>query len=267
MRIFHDVIIAIRGAGEEGSAIAHRLHRSHFRICMTELEYPLAVYRGGSFSDAVYNNSKNVEGVTVEQSKPKLEDIYKIWRRDNIPLVVDPEFTIKPLIKPDIVINAMMLGRKIDTPLSDDRIIIGVGPGFIAGDNAHLVIESNGSNNLGKVIIDGPVESESNIIYDLKKERFLFAPEAGIFTSNLSIGQEVNTGDSIGFINDVPVSAPICGLLCGLLHDKTGVLENTVLAEIAPADDNIDFSKIRSHSRAIAGGVLEAIMMSINIPE
>ena len=61
MRKLSDLIILIRGGGEVGSAIAHRLYRSHFRVCITELASPLAIHRGASFSEAIYDTTKIVE--------------------------------------------------------------------------------------------------------------------------------------------------------------------------------------------------------------
>jgi len=267
MRNLNELIILIRGAGEEGTAIAHRLYRSHFRICMTELENPLAVYRGAAFSDAVYDNEKTVDKVTAELAKANLESIYKVWRKGNIAVVVDPECTVRPMIKPDIIINAMMLKREVHNQLSDDRLYIGIGPGFYAGKTADLVIETNGSNNLGKVIIKGEAEQETTSITDLKNERFLSAVESGVFTSSKNIGDSVNANDVVGQIDDKPIVAQISGILCGLLRSDTKVLDNTVVAEIDPINAKDSCSQIRSYARAIAGGVLEAVMMSMNVSE
>ncbi len=51
-RGLNQLIVLIRGAGEMASGVAHRLYRSHFRICMIEIPSPLAVRRGVSFCEA-----------------------------------------------------------------------------------------------------------------------------------------------------------------------------------------------------------------------
>ena len=43
-----ELVVLIRGAGEMASGVAHRLHRSHFKVCMIEIPHPLAVRRAGS---------------------------------------------------------------------------------------------------------------------------------------------------------------------------------------------------------------------------
>jgi xanthine dehydrogenase accessory factor len=160
MRKLAELIILVRGGGEVGSAIAHRLFRSHFRVCITEVASPLAVSRGTCFSEAVYDTTKTIEGVTGERSLPSLEHIYRVWRDDKIPVVVDPELSIKPLIRPDVLVNAMMLKRETTTRITDALLVVGIGPGFIAGTDVHVVIESNHSNNLGKVIMKGKSEEK-----------------------------------------------------------------------------------------------------------
>ena len=55
--------ILIRGAGEMASGVAWRLFQSHFQVLLTEIPQPLAVRRGVSFCEAVYEGCQSVEGV------------------------------------------------------------------------------------------------------------------------------------------------------------------------------------------------------------
>src|SRR5512135_3310241 len=103
MRKLSELIVMIRGGGEVGSGIAHRLYRSRFRICITEVASPLAVSRGTCFSEAIFDGSKVIEDVTATRSPATMESIYKIWREGNIPIIVDPDLATKPLLKPDVL--------------------------------------------------------------------------------------------------------------------------------------------------------------------
>ena len=58
-----ELVVLIRGAGEVASGVTHRLHQSHFKICLTEIPHPMAVRREVAFSEAVYDGKKEVEGV------------------------------------------------------------------------------------------------------------------------------------------------------------------------------------------------------------
>lgn len=270
MRKLNDLIILVRGGGEVGSAIAHRLNRSHFRVCITELANPETVNRGVSFSEALFDSNQTVESVTAEKTLVSLEKIYSVWRNGHIPIVADPELAVKPLIKPDVMVNAMMLKRETNTKITDAPLVIGIGPGFIAGVDVHLVIESKPGNNLGRVILEGESEKDSSRpdeTVNSDKNKLVLAEETGVFTTEKNIGDAVLAGDIIGNISDLPLKAPISGVLCGLLRNESKVLPNARLAEIDPENDKSICFAIRGRTRAIAGGVLEAILMSFNLDE
>jgi xanthine dehydrogenase accessory factor len=270
MRKLSELIILIRGGGEIGSAIAHRLSRSHFRVCITEVASPLAVNRGTCFSEAVYDNTKTIEGITAETTAVSLEKIYRIWRNGKIPVVVDPELAVKPLILPDVLVNAMMLERETSAKMSDAPLVIGIGTGFDAGGNVHMVVESSKGNDLGKVLISGKSgETKQNPkgIAELVDEGNVYSAESGVFTTGKSIGDSVVIDDTIGKIDDVSVKAPISGILCGLIRNEVKVLAHTRLAEIDSVNNKSVCFSIRDIPRSVAGGVLEAVMLGYNVDE
>ncbi len=266
MRKLSELIVLVRGGGEFGSAIAYRLSRSHFRVCITEIGSPLAVNRGVSFSEAIYDTTKMVEELTAERALPSLEQIYRVWRVGKIPIVVDPELTVKPLLKPDVIINAMMLKRETHTKITDAPLVIGIGPGFTASGDVHIVIESNFNRNLGNVIVEGESEKplENN---GLDREGIICAEDAGVFTTEKNIGDSILKEDIIGKLNEIPLKSPISGVLRGILRSEGKVLKNAKLAEIDPDNDKSSCFIIRDKMRIISGSVLEAIMMSLNVSE
>src|SRR4030043_199025 len=84
-----EVIVLIRGAGEMASGVAHRLHQSHFKVCMLEIPHPIAVRREVSFCEAIYEGEKEVEGIRAKFIRhPK--EIPSAWKEEKIPLLVDP---------------------------------------------------------------------------------------------------------------------------------------------------------------------------------
>src|SRR5512139_2564022 len=105
MRKLNELIVLIRGGDETGSAVAHRLFCANFRVCITEMSQPLSICRGAAFSEAVYETNKTIEGVTAERSLPTVENIYRLWREDRIPVIVDPEMNLKNVLRPDVLIN------------------------------------------------------------------------------------------------------------------------------------------------------------------
>jgi xanthine dehydrogenase accessory factor len=262
-----DLVVLIRGGGEVASGIAHRLHRSHFRVCLTEVANPLAVSRGTTFSEAVFYGVKIIEGETAELVSVSPEEINEVWGRGNIAIVVDPEASIKDKIKPDVMVDAIMAKRNIGTRITDAPLVIGAGTGFYAGRDVHIVVETNNSNNLGRVIFNGEAESDTGTpvaIGGLTKERVVWAPRAGIFTTNMEIGDRVDAQKIIGRIGDLFIKAPIDGMLRGLLKNGVKVSKNTKLIEVDQVNDSAVCYDIRDKMRAIGGGVLEAIMLKYN---
>jgi xanthine dehydrogenase accessory factor len=268
MRKLTELIVLVRGGNEVGSAIAYKLFRSHFRVCITETASPLDIARGVCYSEAVYDTSKEIEGITAERSIASLEQIYKIWRNNNIPVLIDPELSVKPLLKPDVLINAMLLNRQTYTQMTDAPLVIGIGSGFTIGGDVHLVVKADIKHHPGKILIEDESEqkpNEADMMENQPAENIILAEDAGVFTTEKNIGDEVNVGDVIGKLNELSITAPVSGILCGLLRNEVKVLAKSRLAEVAPKNNKADCFAFSNESRAIAGGALEAVMMSLNV--
>lgn len=268
MRKLSELIVLIRGGGEVASGIAHRLHRSHFRVCLTETANPLAVSRGTAFSEAIFDGSKTIMGVTTELASASLEEINRVWQRGNISIVVDQEAAIKEKIKPDVLVDAIMAKRSTDTKITDAPLVIALGPGFYASRDVHIVIETNHSRNLGGIILEGEAENDTGIpveIGELTKGRVIWAPRSGIFASDKKIGDSVVAGEIIGQIGHLPVRAPISGMLRGLLRSQVRVSKGAKLIEVDSVNDKAICNFITHKMWIIGEGVLKAVMMRFNI--
>ena len=161
MRNLSELIVLIRGGGEVASGVAHRLHRSHFRVCLTEVSNPVAVARGVTFSEAIFNGVKTIMGVTAELTSATREEIRRVWQRGNIAIIVDLEALIRDKLKPDVLVDALMAKRNTGTGIADAPLVIGLGPGFYAGRDVHVVIETSHEQNLGRVITTGEAEKNT----------------------------------------------------------------------------------------------------------
>jgi xanthine dehydrogenase accessory factor len=267
VRELSELIVLIKGGGEVASGIAHRLHHSHFRVCLTEIANPLTVSRGTAFSEAVFDGVKTIEGVTAQLVSASPEEIYQVWQQGNIPIIIDPEASIVGKIKPDVLIDAIMAKRNTGTRITDAPLVIGMGAGFYAGRDVHIVVETNHSNNLGRVILEGEAEKNTGTpvaIGGLTRERVIWAPQAGTFTTDKEIGDSVVAGEVVGRVGDLPLEAPISGILRGLMKGGVRVSEGAKLIEVDPVNDRAVCYVIRDKMRAIGGGVLEAIMLRFN---
>jgi len=261
-----ELIVLIRGGGEVASGVAHRLFRAHFKVCLTEIPHPQAVSRGVAFSEAVYNGEKEVEGV-VAKLVQSAGEIPQMWGKNRLPIMVDPETTLKDTLHPDILIDAIMAKRNLGTRLTDAPLVIGLGPGFQAGKDVHLVVETNNSEGLGEVVFAGEAEKNTGVpiaIGGLTSERVLHSPEDGLFVSKKEIGDLVTAGEVIASVGRQALEAPIGGIVRALLRSGIQVEEGTKLAEIDPVGSKETCYSIRARMRAISGGVLEAILIRLN---
>jgi len=258
--------VLIRGGGELASAVACRLAESHFRIVMTETARPEAVRRKVSFCEVVYDKIKHVEEKTCRLVTNSAE-IFDCWARGELALIVDPLASIKSAIQPDVVIDAVMAKRNIGTRLDDAPLVIGLGIGFAAGRDVHAVIETNRGHNLGRVIRDGLAEPDTGhpgIIAGYGKERVFRAPKDGVFRAVKHIGDIVAAGDIVAYVDSEPIMVAIPGIIRGLLRDGTPVTKGLKTGDVDPRA-RLDYCEsVSDKGRAIAGGVLEAIMAHYN---
>ena len=268
MQRLSKLVVLIKGGGEVASGIAHRLHRCHFRVCLTETDSPLAVSRGTTFSEAVFDGVKTIEGVTAELVFTSPEDIHRCWKRGNIPIAIDPHTSLKEQLEPDVLVDAIMAKRNTGTQITDAPLVIGMGIGFYASRDVHIVVETNHSNNLGRLILEGEAERDTGTpvaIGGLTKERVIWAPHRGIFTSNHEIGDTVIADETIGWVGKLPLAAPISGILRGLIRSGVRVSKGDKLVELDPVHDKNICYAISDKAMVIAVGALEAIMLKFNL--
>jgi xanthine dehydrogenase accessory factor len=263
----HELVVLIRGAGEMASGVAHRLHQSHFKICMIEISHPLAVRREVTFSEAIYEGEKEIEGIRAKLIS-KLEEVELTWEQGAIPILIDPDAKIaRNFLKPDVLVDAIMAKKNLGTQLNDTPLVIGLGPGFTAEKDVHIVIETNRGNNLGKMILKGSAEPDTGIpgeIGGYTIERLLRTMKKGVFHPQRSIGERVNKGAVVAVAEDFPVIAKVSGVVRGLLRDGVEVKKGMKVGDIDPRGKRELCFTISDKARAIGGGVLEAILYRFN---
>ena len=261
-----NIIVLIKGGGEMASGVAHRLSRCHFRVCMTEISKPQAVRREVSFCEAVYEGEKTVEGITAKLVHTH-DEITKAWNNNKIPIIVDPETKIKEFLKPDVMVDAIMAKKNLGTKITDAPLVIALGPGFYAGKDAHLVVETNRGHNLGKIIEEGEAEKDTGIpgsIAGFSVERVLRAPGNGILSNLMEIGASVEAGDMVASVNDFPITTKVKGIIRGLLRDGAEVWKGMKIGDVDPRGIKEYCYTISDKASAIGGGVLEGILSNLN---
>ncbi len=261
------IVVLIRGGGEMASGVAHRLAKCHFKVCMTEVARPTAVRRGVSFSEAVFEGEKTVEGVTAKLID-SFHQIPELWNASMVPIMVDAEATVKDFVKPSVLVDAILAKRNVGTRITDAPLVIGLGPGFRAGRDVHLVVETNRGHNLGRVIPEGEAEGNTGVpgeIAGFSVERVLRASKAGRLKSLKGIGDHVDAGDIVALVDDAPIKAQVKGVIRGLLRDGSEVYEGMKTGDVDPRGIREFCYSMSDKVRAIGGGVLEGILSYLNI--
>jgi xanthine dehydrogenase accessory factor len=262
----HDLTVVIKGAGEMATGIAHRLYRSGItRIVMTEAARPIAVRRGVTFSEAVYEGAKEVEGVTARRIATAGE-LPGLWAAGEIGVIVDPEWRVVRDVGPNVVVDAIMLKRYTGTKKDEAELVIGVGPGFTAPEDVHVVIESNRGHDLGRLFYKGSAEPFTGLpgnTEGFRTERVLRAPHDGTVRHIKKLGDTVRIGEEVLYVGGTPVRAAIDGIVRGLIRE-IAVPANEKVGDIDPRARESHCYTISEKARAIGGGVLEAVLHHFN---
>ena len=257
--------VLIRGAGEQASGIAHRLHRSGFKVCLIDTANPLAVRRLVSFCEAVYDGEKTVEGITAVRIDEG-ERILAVWESKKIPLLVDPKNDTKDSLRPHVLIDAILAKKNVGTKITDAPLVLGLGPGFRAQKNVHVVIETNRGHNLGRLIFEGeaaPNTGVPGVIAGYGAERVFRAPGDGTFTTHKEIGDLVSEGETVASVEGKPIKSGVSGVIRGLLRDGTKVTSGLKAGDVDPRGDKTNCDTISDKARALGGAVLEAILSQL----
>ncbi len=260
--MFGDVRVVIRGAGDLATGVAARLWRAGFPLVMTELEQPLAIRRSVALSEAVYDGETRVEDLTARRVTD-WSGIETAWAEGVIPVMVDSTGQALRLVTPQVVVDATLAKRNTGTSLSDAPLVIGLGPGFAAGVDVHAVIETNRGHYLGRVLWSGSAQADTKtpgVVNGVGRERVIYSPAAGMFRGQRPIGAAVVAGEVVGWIDQAPVTAPIGGILRGLLHDDVCVESATKIGDVDPRGVVDHCWTISDKALALGGAVLEAIL-------
>ncbi len=261
------MLVLIKGAGDLASGVALRLKHCHFSVIMTDLPQPTAIRRTVAFSSAITDGTAVVEGITAQRAS-SAQDALSIAASGDIAVLADPEASCRSVLQPAILIDAILAKKNLNTALNHAPMVIALGPGFIAGDDCHCVIETQRGHTLGRTIYQGaalPNTGSPGSIGGYTIERILRAPCDGRFKPLAQIGETVAVGQTVAYVEDsegarhlVPVL--ISGILRGILPEGIPVYAGMKSGDIDPRCEVSHCYTVSDKALAIGGGVLEAIL-------
>ena len=278
----------MRGAGDLATGVAWRLTRAGWPVVALELAEPLTVRRRVALSSAVADGSISVEsmtGVLVATA----DEARRVARRGRVAVLVAPGKHALAELCPDVVVDARLAKRNIDTAIDDAHLVIGLGPGFTAGVDCHAVVETKRGHRLGRVIWDGPAAADTGVpgtVGGRGHQRVLRAPAAGVVRWDAKIGDVVEAGALIGSVSPgqpspsaelaptgerpdtgvlsqsarARIRAPFRGVLRGAIRSGTTVAAGLKIGDVDPRCDPSACAEISDKALAVGGGVLEAVL-------
>ena len=280
---FDDLLALIKGAGDLATGVAWRLHRCGIPVVMTELPHPLAVRRTVAFAQAVFDDEHEVEGITAR--KALVADVPDVLDAGEIPVLVDPEAEAIDELAPSAVVDAILAKTNTGTTLDSAPFVVALGPGFEAGIDCHVVIETNRGHSLGRAIWEGAAEADTgtpgalrlpprsdsgsqrqpNPGLDAAATRVLRAPVAGRFRAMARIGDRLSAQQPFGTVlqpsgQETTLLAPFGGVLRGLIHASVPLRPGLKIGDLDPRNNPRHAFRISDKSLAVGGGVLEAFL-------
>jgi xanthine dehydrogenase accessory factor len=250
----------VKGAGDLATGVALRLLGAGFSVVMTETAQPTVVRRAVAFAQAVYAGQAQVQGHVAVLSDG-IPEVIRTLRCGHVAVVVDPSASIRAELAPELLVDAIMAKRNVGTSIDDARAVLGLGPGFRAGRDAHAVIETMRGADLGRVILDGEALPNTGIPAERNgfgRERVLRSPCLGVFVPVRAIGDRVQKGDVVAEVEGTAVLAEVDGVIRGLLNPGLQVGAGFKVGDVEPGGEPWESFLVSDKAFAIGDGVVEA---------
>ena len=282
-------LIIVRGAGDLASGVLAAIHISGFRVLALETEKPSAIRRTVAFSEAVRLGHCTIERIearliakeqaaailSANDSETDAAADSKANPTSFIPIAVDPTGELIDILHPAAVVDAIIAKKNCGTRLDMAPLVIALGPGFTAGKDAHIVIETMRGHNLARLIYRGtalPNTGVPGLVGGESALRVIHAPAAGTLRVIHDIGDSVTRGEVIARIiqadgSIIDVVASLNGIIRGMLPDGFVVRNGLKMADIDPrlTELNNCFT-ISDKARALGGAVLTALLSRGIVP-
>jgi xanthine dehydrogenase accessory factor len=254
--------ILIRGGGDLATGVAARLYRAGFHVLVTELEQPLALRRLVALAQAVYDGAVEIEDLHGRRVESEA-DAASCWGSGRIPVLVDPQAEVRGALAPAALVDARMRKQPPDLGRGAAPTVIGLGPGFVAGENCDAVIETNRGHHMGRVFWQGRAKRDTGMpepVHGFDVDRVLRSPADGILEGKVPLGSVVEAGDTLAVVNGAPLKAPFRGALRGLVHAGLPVRSGMKVGDLDPRAEPSYCSQISDKALAVGGGALEALL-------
>jgi len=258
--------VVVRGAGDLATGVIVRLRRAGFPVVALELAKPCCIRRTVALSEAVFDGVATVEGIEARLARSP-DEALALVADGLVPVLVDPDMTLVPALGARALVDATLAKRNLGLSRTLAPAVVALGPGFVAGRDAHAVVETQRGHELGRVILEGGAAQDSGIPGEIggrSAERVLRAPVDGEIVELARIGQRVEAGESVIGVRGpqglVELKSAFGGIVRGALRPGLQASAGLKIADVDPRDRPEHCRSISDKARAVAGGVLEALL-------
>lgn len=252
----------ILGTNEIASAVAVYLRRAGYGVVLSHDPMPPVIRRKMAFHDALFDDVVAVEGIKAARAMTGLEIRTTFGRTADVLVTELGLLDLLVVRSLDVLVDARM--QKYQTMPDLRRLAqhaLGLGPGFCAGTNCDVAIETR-PGDAGRIVEHGstePADRTSPRLGDRAAERFVRAEVSARWHTAVDIGTLIFKGFLVGHLGNIPVRAPFDGILRGLVRDGTEVPARAKLLEIDARGRGANWTGIDARARRIATGVTVAI--------
>lgn len=256
-------LVIVRGGGDVATGTIQKLNRVGFDVLVLEIERPTCIRRNVAVAQAIFEGEIQIEDIRALRCE-NTEEIKRAFKENLIAVTVDPEGKYIKELKPLCVIDGILAKKNLGTNRDMAPITIGLGPGFEAGNDVDLVIETNRGHDLGRLIFKGPAAANTGNpgnINGFTTERILRSPASGKVHIIKDLGSVVKKGDVVAKVAGKDVLAGLDGMVRGMINEGLEVFQGMKIGDVDPRVIPRNAKTISDKARLIGGGALEGLLI------
>lgn len=256
-------LVIVRGGGDVATGTIQKLKRVGFDVLVLEIGRPTCIRRNVAVAQAIFEGEIKIEDIEAIYCKDKSE-IEKAFADDKIAVTVDPEGRFIEEMKPICVIDGILAKKNLGTKKDMAPITIGLGPGFVAGEDVDLVIETNRGHDLGRLIFEGSAAKNTGNpgnINGFTTERILRSSANGKLHIIKDLGSVVKKGEPVALVDGKEIYAGLDGMVRGMINEGIEVTKGMKIGDVDPRVIPRNAKTISDKARLIGGGSLEGLLI------
>ena len=256
-------LVIVRGGGDVATGTIQKLKRVGFDVLVLEIGRPTCIRRNVAVAQAIFEGEIKIEDIEAIYCKDKSE-IEKAFAEDKIAVTVDPEGRFIEEMKPICVIDGILAKKNLGTKKGMAPITIGLGPGFVAGEDVDLVIETNRGHDLGRLIFEGSAAKNTGNpgnINGFTTERILRSSANGKLHIIKDLGSVVKKGEPVALVDGKEIYAGLDGMVRGMINEGIEVTKGMKIGDVDPRVIPRNAKTISDKARLIGGGSLEGLLI------